>query len=121
MALQLVLNRVIVFAPDLDGARRFFADVLGLRLVRDEGGPLTFEGSNFALTVFECEGGTVTDTYSQRAGVSLSFLVPSLEEAMSELSGKGVRFLHASPKVGPVGRYVAFVDPFGTVFELVEE
>jgi predicted enzyme related to lactoylglutathione lyase len=28
--------------------------------------------------------------------------------------------LHSAPQQGPVGRYLAFTDPFGTVFELME-
>jgi predicted enzyme related to lactoylglutathione lyase len=40
---------------------------------------------------------------------------------MFDLRAKGVKFLHSVPNTGPLGRYVAFVDPFGTVFELMEE
>jgi predicted enzyme related to lactoylglutathione lyase len=56
----------------------------------------------------------------KRPGMSVAFTVPSLEKAISDLSAKGVRFQHRAPKSGPVGRYVAFVDPFGTVFEPME-
>jgi glyoxylase I family protein len=121
MPAQLSLNRVVVFAPDLGRAREFFAEVLGLRVVEQDGHVITFQASDFLLSVFLCNDTAAADRYSQRPGVSVAFTVPSLESAMSELAGKGVRFLHAGPKSGPVGRYVAFADPFGTVFELMEQ
>lgn len=122
MTVQLSLDRVVVFAPDIAKARTFFGEVLGLRITLDEDRTLSFKGPDFALSVFACEeSATDNGNYSQRAGTSVAFAVPSLEVAMSELSARGVRFLHAAPKTGPVGRYVAFTDPFGTVFELVEQ
>ena len=120
MSALLSLNRVVVFAPDIGRARQFFGDVLDLRLVRGDDQTLTFQGSNFLLSVFLCEGNDAPDRYSQRPGASVAFTVSSLETAVSELATKGVRFLHRTPKTGPVGRYVAFTDPFGTVFELME-
>ena len=118
--LQLSLHNVLVFAPDLEGARQFYEDVLGLQLDRSGADYLSFQGMNFRLTVFSCERSTQPDTYSQQAGSSIAFAVPSLDAAVARLAEKGVRFLHATPNEGPLGRYVAFVDPFGTVHELVE-
>ena len=115
------LKGILVFAPDIAGARTFFGEVLGFRLTRDEDRTLTFQGPNFVLNVFECESAASSERYSQVAGSSVAFAVPSLETAIAELSAKGVRFLHVAPKAGPVGRYVAFTDPYGTVFELVEQ
>ena len=120
MAPQLSLNRVVVFAPDLGRARHFFAEVLGLSLVGDDDRTLTFQASDFLLSVFLCDDTAAADHYSQRPGASVAFTVPSLEAAISELTAKGVRFLHPAPKSGSVGRYVAFADPFGTIFELME-
>ena len=40
--------------------------------------------------------------------------------AVELLESQGVELLHEVPSSGPEGRYVAFVDPFGTVHELVE-
>ena len=120
MAVQLSFNRVVVFAPDLDRAGQFFGGVLGLRLIDSDDRTLTFQGSNFVLSVFLCDDATAPDRYSDRPGASAAFTVPSLELAMSELEAKGVRFLHSAPKSGPVGNYVAFSDPFGTIFELME-
>jgi catechol 2,3-dioxygenase-like lactoylglutathione lyase family enzyme len=118
--LQLSLQNVLVFAPDLEGARDFYEDVLGLQLERRGEDYLSFQGANFRLTVFACERPTQPDNYSQQAGSSIAFAVQSLDAVVARLTEKGVRFLHATPNEGPLGRYVAFVDPFGTVHELVE-
>ncbi len=120
MTVEISLSRILVFAPDLGVARQFYSEVLGLQLEREAERLLTFRGSNFDLNVFACASSSDFDGYSQQAGAAVAFSVRSLEAAISELSARGVRFLHPSPKQGPVGRYVAFVDPFGTVFELVE-
>jgi catechol 2,3-dioxygenase-like lactoylglutathione lyase family enzyme len=117
---QLSFNRVVVFSPDLHRARVFFEDVLGLRFLGGDERAVSFEAVNFVLSVFLCDDIAVADRYSHRPGVSVAFTVPSLELAMSELAAKGVQFLHSAPNTGPLGRYVAFTDPFGTVFELME-
>ncbi len=72
------------------------------------------------VCVFSCETPTQPTRYSQQAGSSIAFSVPSLDVAVAELRAKGVRFLHSTPNEGPSGRYVAFVDPFGTVHELAQ-
>ncbi len=120
MALELALEKVLVFAPDLQTARQFYGSVLGLSLDREGKDHLEFSGRNFTLTVFSCERSAPHEGYSEQAGSSVAFSVASLDSAMLELSGRGVRFLHSIPNSGPSGRYVAFVDPFGTVHELVE-
>lgn len=114
------LGHILVFAPDLDRARRFYGDVLGLSLERATESYLSFSGADFTLAVFACEGDTPPEGHSARPGVAISFEVTSLEDAIEELAAKGVRFLHERPVDGPLGRYVAFTDPFGTVYELVE-
>lgn len=122
MDLGLRLGQILVFAPDLHAARQFYADVLGLELKRGDDRLLRFQGSNFVLHIFKCEDSADSSGYSERAGSAVAFAVPALAKAMADLKGRGVRFLHERPKEGPNGiRYVAFTDPFGTVFELVEE
>ena len=121
MPTELQLRRILVFAPDLRAARHFYGEVLGLRLEGKQNGLMHFRGANFELDVFECERSSEYSGYSQQAGSAVAFSVPSIDEAMKELRRKGVDFLHERPNEAPDGtRYVAFVDPFGTVFELIE-
>lgn len=120
MASLISLADLLVFAPDLELARHFYGDILGLQLQSSEERLLTFTGDGFVLNIFPCESSTSSLEHSRRAGCTVSFNVASLETTMAELSAKGVRFLHESPNHGPFGRYVAFEDPFGTVFEFLQ-
>ncbi len=43
-----------------------------------------------------------------------------LDGAIATLKAKGVQFLTDRPNAINVGRFVAFKDPFGNVFELIE-
>ncbi len=120
MTFLLSLNRVVVFAADLTTAQSFYGQDLGLELVHGDDRALTFRGPNFLLTVFPGDDMPAPDSYSRRPGASVAFTVQSIEAAVSHLSARGVQFLHEAPNSGPIGRYVAFTDPFGTVFELME-
>jgi catechol 2,3-dioxygenase-like lactoylglutathione lyase family enzyme len=115
MVLRLSLGKILVFAPDLQVARQFYGEALGLELAHEAETRLSFRGSDFELTVFACERPTRSEGYSREAGSSVAFAVPSLDAAIPELSARG-----DSPQEGPLGRYVALTDPFGTVHELVE-
>jgi len=118
--MRLSLRSVLVFAPDLYVARHFYEELLGLSLDRMDESYLLFQGMNLQLAVFLCEMESTEDNYSREAGSSIAFAVPDLDAAVSELSAKGVHFLHTAPNDGPIGRYMAFLNPFGTVHELVE-
>ena len=121
MATQLSFNRILVFAPDLDRARQFYTEALGLHLLHGDDRVLTFKAPGFTISVFPCSDDTAPQHYSERPGASAAFTASSLEAAIFDLTAKGVKFLHSAPNTGPLGRYVAFIDPFGTVFELMEE
>lgn len=121
MPFPLSLKRIHVFAPDLDGARAFYADVLGLRLKETHDGLLRFAGADFEIDVFRCEGPSDLDGYSRFAGCSAAFAVPCVDTAMRALREQGVNVLHEVPNTAADGtRYAAFADPFGTVFEVIE-
>jgi len=118
--MQLSIQSVLVFAPDLDVARHFYEELLGLSLDRLDEGFLLFHCIDSQLAVFLCETESTSRSYSREAGSSIAFAVPDLDAAVAELTAKGVRFLHSRPNEGPIGRYVAFANPFGTIHELVE-
>ncbi len=99
--MELSLQNVLVFAPDLEAARHFYGEVLGLDLVGTGENYISFEGANFQVKVFSCETPTQPTRYSQQAGSSVAFAVSSLDVAVSELRAKGVQFLHSTPIEGP--------------------
>ena len=118
--MNLSMHSVLVFAPDLDRAREFYERMLGLHVDREGEGFLVLRGVDFRLAVFLGETAESSTDYSREAGSSIAFAVPDLDAAIAELAAKGIDFLHATPNEGPIGRYVAFANPFGTVHELVE-
>lgn len=119
--MKLSLRHVLVFAPDLSRARDFHGEVLGIPLHDSSDTHQQFRGENFDLTVFSCDGQDSPRGYSEQAGSAIAFTVPSIDDAAAELAAQNVALLHSSPQQGPLGKYVAFVDPFGVVHELVEE
>lgn len=118
--MTLELRSLLVFVTDLAEAKRFYAEVLGFPLVRETDRMALFRHAGADLAAFVCERPASPDTHSRVAGSTFVFGVPSVERAMRELSAKGVRFLHSEPSEGPLGRYAAFVDPFGNVHEIGE-
>ena len=114
------LHSLLVFAPDLAAARSFYTQAFGLRTLNETDSHVELDGDAFRLIIFQCESDSAADGYSSRAGSSIAFRVADLEAEAERLSQLGATLLHTEPATGPVGRYVAFTDPFGTVHELVE-
>jgi len=113
-------GKLLVFVTSLDEAKRFYGDVLGLSLAHEASDLLLFRQPDFELAIFACQQAATPDRYSQVAGSTFLFSLPSVEKAMQELRSKGVRFFHSEPAEGPLGRYAAFADPFGNVHEISE-
>jgi catechol 2,3-dioxygenase-like lactoylglutathione lyase family enzyme len=118
---DLLVCKVIVFVPDLRAAEEFYAEILGLELRDKQNTFMRLQSGHITFDIFQCEHSSDVVGYSSRAGAAVAFSVQSISDAMCELRGKGVKLLHEVPNDAPDGsRYVAFADPFGTVFELVE-
>jgi lactoylglutathione lyase len=122
MTLPLLLRpgRLIVFAPDLTVAKRFYGDVLGLRLLNETARQLEFQSGDFPIDVFKCDRDCLPRAHSSEAGVAMAFQVDDLDEAVQSLRRAGVHVLHDTPGANAQGRYIAFSDPFGVVHELIE-
>jgi glyoxylase I family protein len=114
------LAHLMIFVPDLDAARAFYTEVLGFAAVRKDETCVVFEKEGTRLVAFRCDRNGEVGEYSREARAVFVFSVASVEEAIHELRRHGVEVLHDSPAEGPVGRYAAFVDPFGIVHEISE-
>ncbi|HEX8696469.1 MAG TPA: VOC family protein [Longimicrobium sp.] len=114
------LGKLMIFVPDLGAAKRFYSDVLGFPLRAEAEDRLVFAHPECDLVAFRCDRpGTVGD-YAREARSVFVFEVPSVDAAMRDLTAKGVEFLHWAPAENSMGRYAAFVDPFGIVHEVFE-
>jgi catechol 2,3-dioxygenase-like lactoylglutathione lyase family enzyme len=112
---------------DLEPARRFYEDVLGLRTT-----PVTEMGGLLRLNL---AGGRDVLVYAKGPAHSpatytvLNFPVPDVDAAVAELTTRGVQFLHYDqPPTDETGVMRAggpliawFTDPAGNVFSVIEQ
>jgi catechol 2,3-dioxygenase-like lactoylglutathione lyase family enzyme len=110
---------------DLDAARRFYEDTLGLRttaLGMDGLMRLELGGGGFVLVYAKADHIPATFTV-------LNFPVPDVEKAVDELAARGVRFeRYENPPTDEKGIMRAggpliawFTDPAGNVFSVIDE
>jgi glyoxylase I family protein len=114
------LGAMMVFVPDLDGARRFYRDVLGFPVKAERTDHIVFAHEGCDLVAFRCERPAEVRDYSQAARSVFVFEVGSIEETMDDLRKQGVYVLHDRPAENEFSRYAAFTDPFGIVHEIYE-
>ena len=110
---------------DLDAARRFYEETLGLRtsaLGMDGLMRLELGGGGFVLVYAKADHTPATFTV-------LNFPVPDVEKAVDELTARGVRFeRYENPPTDEKGIMRAggpliawFTDPAGNVFSVIDE
>lgn len=114
------LSMLMIFVPDLEEARAFYGDLLGFPLREAGADRLIFGHDGGDLVAFRCDRPAGAGGYAREARAVFVFEVPSIEAAMQAWRARGVRFLHAEPARNDLGRYAAFVDPFGIVHEIFE-
>ena len=112
--------------PDLDAARRFYEEVLGLRVEVNE--------EMRDLLTLHLRGGTDVLVYAKpdhtpATFTVLNFPVPDVETAVDDLASRGVRFEHyegfdqddKGVARGPQGPAIAwFTDPGGNIMSVLE-
>ena len=110
------LDHVYYWVQDVERAVSFYRDVLGLRLVRQEGDSwamLDAGGRRFALH------GAVEGRELTPGGATAVFAVADLDVAKGILSGRGVEFEHEGDVQG-YARFASFRDPDGNSVQLIE-
>ncbi len=77
-----------VAVKDIEKAKKFYGQTLGLKLLDENEGGLTFESGGCHLFVYESEfAGTNKATYA-------AWNVKDIKKVAEDLKGKGVEFLH---------------------------
>ncbi|MGA2837737.1 MAG: VOC family protein [Acidimicrobiales bacterium] len=116
--MDILSSRTLLHPSDLDRTLTFYRDVLGLAVAREFG-----EGDRRGV-VFFAGGGLLevvgTGPPPGRAGVQLWLQVRSLDDAVADLTGRGVE-LARPPVLEPWGLLEAWLDdPDGVRIHLVE-
>jgi predicted enzyme related to lactoylglutathione lyase len=111
---------------DLDAARRFYADTLGVRVtdVPGMGGLMRLNLGSGADVLVYAKPDHVPATFT-----ILNFPVPDVEAAVDDLTGRGVTFLHYdNPPTDEKGIMRAggpliawFTDPAGNVLSVIQQ
>ncbi len=113
----------LVGVSDLDRAREFYVDTLGLRPVEENPAALVLDGNGTTLRV------TLVPDPQQASYTVLGWSVPDIHAAIASLSGRGVIFEHFPGLeqdadgvwTAPGGAQVAwFKDPDDNVLSLTQ-
>ncbi|MCI3275221.1 VOC family protein [Streptomyces cylindrosporus] len=102
---------------DLDGAKRFYAELFGWRHETD---PRQEAGGYTVAHVGEAAVAALTPLYqeSQPVAWNVSFAVPDADEATRKVTAAGGTVLLGPMDVFDIGRFAVAVDPTGAVFQL---
>jgi catechol 2,3-dioxygenase-like lactoylglutathione lyase family enzyme len=110
------LDLTFYWVSDMDRAVAFYRDVLGLRLVRrDEDKWVEFDSGGRRLALHSIAEGQPMSP----GGATAVFTVDDLDRAKSELSARGVRFVHEGDVAG-YARFASFLDPEGNTVQIIE-
>ena len=113
-----IVEQVVVFVEDMDRARDFYRDVLGLQVRFEHEGWVEFStrGAGIAL----CSGGRRSEGPKdyRGGGVLPTLRVQSVEAAVQYLRSRGVSVNETA--VEPYGRLAVFSDPEGNQLQILE-
>ena len=111
---------VMLLLPDLAEARRFYADVLGARVLEAVEDRLRLVLQEHVIEVFRCDAAAPAAEHGRAASTVLVLHTQDIEGKMAQLKAQGVEFLHERPAANDLGRYAAFRAPAGLVHEIFE-
>jgi len=106
---------------DMDQARAFYCDLLGLAVRTADYLPrvLVLDNDGASIVLYQAEQPISID-YPRQAQSLLAFEIDDIASAMQRLRQAGVELLHEQPEAAPPGLFAAFRDQFGNVHELFE-
>jgi len=127
------IDHVGIAVRDLNGAIKFYQEMLGLKVTEIEEVPdqkvrvafLPTGDSEVELLESTSPDGPIARFIEKNGeGVQhIAFRVDNLEEKLAELKSKGVRLIDEKPRRGAGGAMIAFLHPkstFGTLVEICE-
>lgn len=110
------LDLVFYWVTDLERAVAFYRDTLGLKLVRQESATWAeFDAGGRPFALHSAGDGQPV----RGGGATAVFAVGDLNRARSELSDKGVQFVHEGDVEG-FARFASFLDPDGNTVQIIQ-
>ena len=124
------IDHIGIAVKSIEEGKRFFADILGLKLEKTEVieeqkvktgfFPIT-DSELELLESTEADGPVAKFIEARGQGVQhIAFRVENLDEALAELKEKGIRLIDQEPRKGAGGARIAFIHPKETSGVLVE-
>ncbi|KAA3662175.1 MAG: methylmalonyl-CoA epimerase [Chloroflexi bacterium] len=124
------INHIALVVPELDSAKRFWIDVMGLPLEQEEHVAeqrvdvafMPLDGTNIEL-LKPTDGESGVAKYLDRRGPGMHhicFEVDDIDAALVELRNASVPLIDEEPRSGHDGKQYAFIHPKGTGGVLVE-
>jgi predicted enzyme related to lactoylglutathione lyase len=110
-----------VYVHDMEKALNFYCNTLGFKIrhTYDNNCLVHLENDGPAL-VLEKTDKPSPNKYPEDAQVALGIETKNLDETISKLTRKGLKFMHEAPQEFPAGLYMATKDPSGNVIEFLQ-
>jgi methylmalonyl-CoA epimerase len=124
------IDHVAIVVPNLEEARRFYEDILGLEVThveRADGQAVTIAFMPIGESEIELLEPTTEDSgvarFLEKRGPGIHhicFEVDDITSTLNDLKTKGVQLIHEEPVTDPGGKRFAFVHPRSTFGVLIE-
>lgn len=110
------LDIVILNVADLEESKRFYKEVLGLKVKNESPNWVEFRLGETSLAI-RPEPEELQDPRKVKWGHALAFKVDDVDAVYQHLRERGVHFL-VKPRDEFYGRHAEFVDPDGHIFSI---
>jgi len=110
---------------DLNKGIDWYTNVLGFEVSKENnfehhGTTVQLEHDKGFRLILHNSKNPTTINYPDEVQTMIVWETNDLTSTISELQSKGVEFIFTEPRKINVGKFVAFRDPFGNVYELIE-
>lgn len=120
--MNLSFGEVQTFVSDLEQAKTFYGDILGLALVDEGEHWLVFDISGIEFIIMGmAKPGRPKSAYGAECATVLCLRSEDIFQDYETLQRRGVRFFSEINEVAPDRYYVAFQDPEGNLLELIQK
>lgn len=104
-------------AKDLDKAKKFYGEVLGLKQLFEMQGWAEFSHAGDGAAAIGLSANPAT---ADQKGATVVLKVDNLEQTRKQLSERGVKFEGEVEEIPGIVRLAAFRDPFGNLLQLAQ-